>query len=151
MFGGKAKFGVRMDTDPMTHPDVIADAFLPPFKRESFDTVILDPPYRPYMDLGPDNVRPLLMNAAWIAQREVIWFAPVWVSGYTWLRLQRSYMVRVADYAELRCLQFLRPTLPAGFEPVKRFRRGDAIKYNRWLAQPQGLPFPAHQENAPGA
>jgi|SRR5579864_9167313 len=141
LFGGRAKFGTRIDMDPHTQPDIIADAFLPPFARRSFDVVILDPPYRPYMDLGPDTVRPLLMNASWIARSTVIWFAPVWIDGYTWLRLERSYFVRVAAYAEPRMLQFLRPTPPKDWKRVERFTRGPAIRYNKWLAQPQQLPF----------
>ena len=140
LFGGRAKFGVRMDIDPMTNPDVFGDAFLPPFKKSSFDVVILDPPYRPYMDLGPDNCRPMLMNAAWLARREVIWFAPVWIDGYRFLKLERSYLVRVAQYAEIRALQFLRPVYPK-WKPATHFRRGPQIRYNRWIVQPQQLPF----------
>jgi hypothetical protein len=143
LFGGRAKFGVRMDIDPLTEPDLIADAFLPPFAESSFDVVILDPPYRPYMDLGPDQVRPLLMNAAWLARQEVIWFAPCWVDGYRFLRLERSYMVRVAQYAELRALQFLRPTLPK-WKPATHFSRGPQIKYNRWLTPNRVFAFPPH-------
>jgi hypothetical protein len=148
LFGGKAKFGIRLDTDCFTEPDVIGDAFLPPFARASFDTVIVDPPYPPYLALGPSTVRPLLMNAAYIAKKRVIWFAPLWVSGYTWLRLERSYVVRVGDYCELRSLQFLRPTLPADFRPVSHFTHGPAVKYNKWLRQPQMLPFGSPEEAA---
>lgn len=140
LFGGKAKFGTRLDVDLHTRPDVIGDAFVPPFAASSFDIVILDPPYPPYLHLGPSTVRPLLMNAAYIARRQVIWFAPVWASTYRWLRLERSYSGRVADYAEIRMLQFFRPTYPK-MRPVDRFTHGPAVKYNKWLLQPQGLPF----------
>jgi hypothetical protein len=143
LFGGRAKFGVRMDTDPLTQPDVIGDAFLPPFAESSFEVVILDPPYRPYMDLGPDQCRPLLMNAAWLARKEVIWFAPLWISGYRFLRLERSMVVRVADYAEMRVMQFLRPVFPK-WKPATHFRRGPQIKYNRWLMPNRLLPFGEH-------
>lgn len=140
LFGGKADFGIRMDVDALTRPDVIGDAFLPPFAKDSFDVVILDPPYRPYMDLGPDNVRPLLMNAAWLARYQVIWYAPVWIDGYRWLQLERSLMVRVCQYGELRCLQFLRPTVPK-WKPASHFTRGAAVKYNRWLLPNELLRF----------
>jgi hypothetical protein len=45
LFGGRSTFGFRMDVDPIVRPDLIGDAWLPPFRRESFDVVILDPPY----------------------------------------------------------------------------------------------------------
>jgi hypothetical protein len=139
LFGGRARFGVRMDIDPLTRPDVLADAFLPPFGESSFDVVILDPPYPSHseFDLGCDTVRPLLMNAAWLARQEVIWFASVWLDGYKWLRLERSMMVRVGHYAEIRVLQFLRPVVPK-WKPATHFRRGPQIRYNRWLI-PNGL------------
>lgn len=44
-FGGRAQFGVRVDLNPETEPDVIADAHSLPFEDQSFDCVILDPPY----------------------------------------------------------------------------------------------------------
>lgn len=44
-FGGRAEFGTRVDLDPLTEPDVVADAHELPFEDESFDAVILDPPY----------------------------------------------------------------------------------------------------------
>lgn len=142
LFGGKADFGTRMDIDPITRPDVIGDAFVPPFKESSFDVVIVDPPYPPYLNLGPSTIRPLLMNAAYLARDQVIWFAPLWVSGYRWLRLEQSYLVRVGDYCEVRCLQLLRPVYPK-LEPVRHFSAGPAVKYNKWLHQPEHLPFGA--------
>jgi hypothetical protein len=142
LFGGKAKFGIRMDLDPFTEPDIVGDAFLPPFKRESFDVVIVDPPYPPYLQLGPSTVRPLLMNAAFIARYQVVWFAPLWVSGYTFLRLEHSFLVRVGDYCEIRALQFLRPNVSASFQPnPTHFTHGPAVRYNKWLRQPNMLPF----------
>lgn len=44
-FGGRAQFGTRVDLDPLTEPDVVGDAHKLPFDDESFDCVILDPPY----------------------------------------------------------------------------------------------------------
>jgi SAM-dependent methyltransferase len=44
-FGGRAEHGTRVDLDPLTEPDVVADAHELPFEDESFDCVILDPPY----------------------------------------------------------------------------------------------------------
>jgi hypothetical protein len=140
LFGGRARFSTRLDVDPATRPHIVGDAFLPPFRESSFEIVIVDPPYPPYLHLSPSTVRPLLMQAAYIAKRQVIWFAPLWISGYCFLRLERSWMVRVGDYCEIRVLQFLRPTLPK-WPPVKKFTHGPAVKYNRWLIQPEALPF----------
>jgi SAM-dependent methyltransferase len=44
-FGGMAEIGTRVDLNPTVEPDVVADAHALPFKDESFDLVILDPPY----------------------------------------------------------------------------------------------------------
>lgn len=44
-FGGMAEFGTRVDLRPEVEPDVIGDAHNLPFEDESFDLVILDPPY----------------------------------------------------------------------------------------------------------
>jgi len=140
LFGGKATFGIKLDIDPRVRPTVIGDAFLPPFAESSVDVVILDPPYPPYLALGPSTVRPLLMNAAYIARKEVVWFAPLWISSYKFLRLRNSFMVRVGDYCEIRVLQFLTPTLPK-WRPVNHFTHGPAVKYNRWLNETNHLPF----------
>lgn len=44
-FGGRAEIGLRVDLDPTLEPDVVADAHALPFESDSFDCVILDPPY----------------------------------------------------------------------------------------------------------
>jgi SAM-dependent methyltransferase len=44
-FGGMAETGTRVDLNPTVEPDVVADAHGLPFEDESFDCVILDPPY----------------------------------------------------------------------------------------------------------
>jgi SAM-dependent methyltransferase len=44
-FGGMAETGTRVDLRPELEPDVVADAHELPFEDESFDCVILDPPY----------------------------------------------------------------------------------------------------------
>lgn len=149
LFGGKAKFGIRLDIDAGTMPHVIGDSFLPPFKKQSFHTVIIDPPYPPYMHLGVSTVRPLLMVAAWLATTRVIWFAPMWISSYRFLQLEKSYFVRVGDHCEPRMLQILRPTLPDDWRPIYQFTHGTAVKYNKWLIQPEILPFQERkQENS---
>lgn len=44
-FGGKAEFGFRCDINPDVQPDFVCDAHRLPFKDNSFDLVVLDPPY----------------------------------------------------------------------------------------------------------
>lgn len=44
-FGGRAELGVRLDINPDLGPDIVGDAHDLPFMDETFDCVILDPPY----------------------------------------------------------------------------------------------------------
>jgi len=68
LFGGKADFGVRLDIDAAVKPDVIGDAWLPPFAKDSFDCVVLDPPYvGEFRAMSNDRIRGLFRAAAWLA------------------------------------------------------------------------------------
>ena len=73
LFGGRAQIGLRLDADRSTTPDVVGNAFYPPFRCESFDAVICDPPYE-----MTDS------NGAWVqcvgvagclARKRVWWFS----------------------------------------------------------------------------
>ena len=44
-FGGMAEYGIRVDINPEVDPDIFADAHYLPFKDNTFDLVICDPPY----------------------------------------------------------------------------------------------------------
>jgi len=45
-FGGKAQYGTRVDINPETNPDIVGDAHnLVMIADNSYDLVILDPPY----------------------------------------------------------------------------------------------------------
>lgn len=44
-FGGMAEYGIRMDLRPETNPDIVWDAHNIPYADQTFDCVILDPPY----------------------------------------------------------------------------------------------------------
>lgn len=44
-FGGMAEIGTRVDIRPEVNPDVLGDAHKLPFPDDSFDLVVLDPPY----------------------------------------------------------------------------------------------------------
>lgn len=136
-FGGKARFGTRMDIDPLTKPHVLGDAWLPPFKRSSFDVVILDPPY---VKFSAQMTMALCCQAAFVAREKVVWFSTLWLDHPARLRLSKAYAVVVGRNAVMRCLQFF--DVPANkMEPTRKFSRGPAIKYNRWLANPLHLPF----------
>lgn len=139
-FGGRSKFGTRMDIDPIVRPDVIGDAWLPPFARDSFDVVVLDPPYtEPYSSMNAQVKTALYRAAGWVARRRVIWFAPQWQAAAGGLSAERGWLVRCGDSCQVRCLQYF--TIKSKPGPVPHFKRGPAIKYNRWLAQPEALPL----------
>lgn len=140
LFGGQADFGVRMDLDPATNPHMVGDAWLPPFPRDSFDVVVLDPPYA---QLRQQEKFALMWAACWIARQHVYWFSTVWIASDRSLPLDRAWLIRVGDQCAIRCLQKF-----AVREPKRRplqpgeFKRGEALKYNRWQFTHPGLPFP---------
>jgi len=136
LFGGRATFGTRLDLDPIIQPDVIGDAWLAPFGRNSFDVVIIDPPYT---RLGGQEKAALFRGAAWIARERVVWFSTVWVNAGSCLKTERAWVVRVGDFCHVRCLIYFRVVSKP--DKVRYFKRGPGMKYNRWLAQPQGLPL----------
>lgn len=139
LFGGLAKWGTRIDIDPVTRPHVIADAWLPPFQRDAFDVVILDPPY---VGINQQMKNALLRGAAYIARDSVIWFHTMWIAADITLTLQRSWLVRVGDSCAVRCLQEFKVRADrAKALPRLHFTRGPGIRYNRWLAGNVGLPF----------
>lgn len=140
-FGGHSRFGTRMDIDPLTRPDVIADAWLPPFGRDSFDVVVMDPPYiGDFRNLNSQKLICLHLNAAWIARRRVIWFHTNWIDTKARLRFERGWVVNVGRGCAVRALQFF--SVPKiKLNPPTHFQRGSAIRYNRWLSNPQGLAF----------
>lgn len=137
LFGGRAKFGVRLDIDPATRPHVIGDAWLPPFPMASFDTVVLDPPYD---RMDREMLGQLMASASYIARWQVVWLHQLWAPSQFGLALQQGWMIRVGDNHYVRCLQQFRRTNRV-VTPLLRFTRGPAMKYNRWLAQPHTLPF----------
>lgn len=44
-FGGMAEYGIKVDINPEAEPDVFADAHNLPFKDNTFELVVCDPPY----------------------------------------------------------------------------------------------------------
>lgn len=135
-----ARWGIRIDIDPLVRPHVIADAWLPPFLRDAFDVVVLDPPY---VGMNQHMKQYLLRAAAFVARERVIWFHTQWIASDRRLTLERSWLVRVGDSCAVRCIQVFRVNHRGGTKVpgVPHFTRGPAIKYNRWLAGQTGLPF----------
>ncbi len=137
MFGGRSTWGTTLDIDPSTKPHVVGDAWLSPFGRDSFDVVILDPPY---FHLNANEKGQLLRQAAFIARERVIWFHTIWIYSARSLPIERAWLVRVGDNCAVRCIQVFKV---CGMKetPVPLFLRGPAMKYNRWLAGQTGLPY----------
>lgn len=137
LFGGQAKWGVRLDIDRLTRPHVIGDAWLPPFARDSFDTAILDPPY---IRLNSQEKNALFRAAAWVARERLVLFHTLWVDDAPGCRVEKAWLVRVGSLCVVRALIFFRVS-PDKPPPVKHFTRGPAMKYNRWLAGQDRLPL----------
>ena len=136
LFGGLSKFGTRIDIDVSTRPHVIADAWLPPFVKDAFDVVILDPPY---IAINQQMKQQLLRGASWIARDHVVWFQ--WIAaGTNSCVFERGWLVRVGDSCAVRCLQVFRISATK-VNARPRFTRGPALKYNRWLSGELPLPF----------
>jgi hypothetical protein len=139
-FGGRADFGLRIDLDPVTNPDVVADAFLPPFGRNSFDAVILDPPY---YEMRREERIALFRAASFVAREHVYWFHTVWMQSDRTSTCVEAWFIRTGDQCAVRVLQKFRPRLPK-LEPLRPgdFTRGHPLKYNRWTTANAQLPFP---------
>jgi hypothetical protein len=148
LFGGRADFGTRMDVDAGVRPDVIGNAWIPPFARDSFDCVVLDPPYvGEFRAMSNDRLQCLFCAATWIARKRVIWFHTVWVESPARCVREKSWLVRVGRHCQTRCLQFWKvPPAERKIPPTKVFKSGPAMKYNRWLQQPGGLAFDEPQK-----
>src|SRR6185437_8164793 len=101
LFGGRSKFGTRLDVDPVTRPDVIGDAWLPPFGKDSFDCVVLDPPYQSF---GRHCRYSLGSNAAWIARCRVIWFSSFAATSLPGCSIKKWWTIIVGNDCQIRQL-----------------------------------------------
>lgn len=140
LFGGHSGFGVRLDADRATRPDVIGNSFFPPFGCASFDVVICDPPYA-----MTDS------NGAWVncvgvagclARQWVWWFSVDQMgTGFHGLRATKWWVVQTSPRAPLRYLvQMRRLRHPSGCRP--RPRKGEkqfapAIRKYDWRSHIQ--------------
>lgn len=144
LFGGRSRFGVRLDVDPIVRPDVIGDAWMPPFGESSFGTVVLDPPY---WRMNTQEADGLLRSAAMVAAERVIWLHTVWMAKRSYLEPLQTWLIRVGDFHQCRCLQVFRPL--HGRKKLawpRHFTRGPAVRYNKWLAGQTPLAFGDLQE-----
>lgn len=138
LFGGRSRWGTKLDIDPTTKPHVRGDAWMPPFARNSFDVVILDPPY---VGINQQMKQALLYGAAFVAREHVYWFHTQWVAPDSILQRERSWLVRVGDSCSCRCLIEWRVKQQNKRVPSLKFTRGPALRYNRWLDGAQRLPL----------
>lgn len=138
LFGGLSKWGVTLDIDPATRPRVRGDAWMPPFQCNSFDVVILDPPYT---GINQQMKQMLIRGAAFVAREHVYWFHTQWVAPDSGMRRERSWLIRVGDSCACRCLIEWRVVRQEKPIPVLNFTRGPALKYNRWLDGAMSLPL----------
>jgi hypothetical protein len=145
LFGGMSRWGTKIDIDRSTRPHVIADAWLPPFGVNSFDVVILDPPY---VSINQQMKQQLLRGAAFVAREHVVWFHTMWIASDRTCRLERALLVRVGDSCACRCIQIFRAAADTP-RPRLHFSRGPAIRYNRWLSGQQRMPFDGSVEKEP--
>jgi hypothetical protein len=110
LFGGQSALGLTLDADRRVRPRVVGNAFYPPFRCESFDTVLLDPPYRASNGIWRESLVP----AACLARQWVWWFSQDAVDPHLHgLRLHRWWAVVPSAYGGLRYLcQFRRTRHP---------------------------------------
>jgi len=140
LFGGLSRWGTKLDIDPATRPHVRGDAWMPPFLRNSFDVVILDPPYA---GINQQMKSTLIRGAAFVAREHVYWFHTQWVAPDSGMRRERSWLIRVGDSCSCRCLIEWRVVDREKPVPSLKFTRGPALKYRRWLAGEVRLPLDA--------
>jgi hypothetical protein len=110
---------------------------MPPFGRDAFDVVIVDPPYH---SINQQMKQQLLRGAAYVAREHVIWFHTMWIASDSQCRLQRAFLVRVGDSCACRCIQVFATTAEKP-RPRLNFTRGPAIRYNRWLGGQMRMPW----------
>ena len=138
LFGGHAGWGMTLDIDPAVRPHVRGDAWMPPFRQDAFDVVILDPPY---LGINQQMKQMLIRGAAFVAREHVYWFHTQWMAPASGLLRERSWLIRVGDSCSCRCLIEWRVATRPKVVPVLKFTRGPALKYRRWLAGELGLPY----------
>src|SRR5712664_3595668 len=124
LFGGMAAWGVRLDVDRSVRPAAIGNAFYPPFRCESFDAVVCDPPYF----RQPRTWLLSLIPAACLARRTVWWFSSdvLWANT-TYLRLRRWWIVVPGRHAVPRYLVDMERV-----RHPRRCRPPDRIAGRRW-------------------
>ena len=146
LFGGLSRWGLKLDIDPITKPHVLGDAWMPPFRKDAFDVVLVDPPYS---GINQQMKQVLLRGAAYVAKERVIWFHTQWVAPDSGMHRERSWLVRVGDSCACRCI-IEWSVRPEKKPPMLRFTRGPALKYNRWLVGNVGLPLEPAERQHPG-
>lgn len=129
MYGGFADFGTRLDMDPSTRPDILGNALYPPLSCESFDTVIVDPPYKSEYNFALW----VLISPACIARKRVWWFHTHFTPHVNGLKPLRWWAVLPSRKGPLRCLiEFERRRHPKICTPPESWRCGVDMQPYNW-------------------
>ncbi len=138
LFGGQADWGITIDLDRTLRPSVVGNALFPPFACETFDAVLIDPPYT----RASNGVASMLICvAACLARSRVWWFATSAIgTGYHGLRLLRWWAVLPSEHGQLRVLaEFERRRHPArGCHPIPRDRWPKQLGRYNWSQEVLG-------------
>lgn len=128
LYGGMAEWGVRLDCDPSVRPDIIGNALYPPLRCDSFDTVIVDPPYKSEYNFALWILTP----AACIARSRVWWFHTHYTPHVHGLKPLRWWAVLPSRKGPVRVLiEFERTRHPNICTPPESWRCGiDMQRYN---------------------
>lgn len=82
-FGGRAEIGERCDIDPLVEPDHVCDAHELPFPDDTYDLVVLDPPYSDEEALELYKTTVKLRPGAYIAEAVRVLKPGGWLVIYT--------------------------------------------------------------------
>lgn len=121
---------------------VLGDAFLAHryFERDSFDHVILDPPYA---ICRKQEILLLIDTASWIARKYVWWFHTITIATHRVTPMDHIWLIYCGDQCSVRVLQRFKLLEPKRQPPdFSQFKRGPALKYRRWTRVEKPLPFP---------
>jgi hypothetical protein len=129
LYGGLSSFGIRLDADPAVRPDIIGNALFPPFGCESFDVVIVDPPYQSNYNMPAMVLTP----AACIAREKVWWFHTHYQPHVCRLIPERWWAVLPSKKGPLRVLiEYSRRRHPRNCTGPANWRASTEIKPFNW-------------------
>lgn len=138
-FGGRAEIGTRCDLNAELEPDHVADAHHLPFSDNTFDLVVLDPPYSDDEALTLYGVTTKLRPAAYTREAVRVLREGGWLVVYTDREPARPPRCNHA----LRIVVVLRPHHRARIAGVFQKRKPGMPYYG---TEPGEEPKPAHPQ-----